>query len=419
METGNIYSSVDVASAMPTATGRSEWLLLASLYSTQYLGLNFFVIALVAILRAEGAGLETLGLVYLLGLVWPLKLFWAPLIDRIRFPRFGHYRGWLLLTQSLLVATLLAIGQFSVVDDFAIVYALCFAVALIASTQDIAVDGLACRLLRPEQRGLGNGLQVAGGLIGNLLGGGLMLMMFPHIGWAGCMAALAGLTAISLFQLIVFHEPSWPETTARTARGLYRRAYDFWRKPGRGPWLILLILVPAASGMAYSVVTPLLVDRGWGPGELGLTINVFGSIAGLAAALATGWWIGKTTRRNALLQGVVVQIGAALSILPLVLGLGGDGIAIISVISYFLLYNPAAAVMSTLMMDRAAVESPATDFTLQFSIYQFAAIAAMALGAYLAGALGYAGLGFAATAAAVLAAFLAWIFRTDTTGTSA
>ncbi len=56
--------------------GMRQWALLASLYSTQYLGLNFFVVALVAILRSEGAELDTLGLVYMLGLIWPLKLLW-------------------------------------------------------------------------------------------------------------------------------------------------------------------------------------------------------------------------------------------------------------------------------------------------------------------------------------------------------
>ena len=51
-----------------------EWRLLASLYGTQCLGLMFFVVAMVAILRERGAGMDTIGQVYLLGMVWPLKV---------------------------------------------------------------------------------------------------------------------------------------------------------------------------------------------------------------------------------------------------------------------------------------------------------------------------------------------------------
>jgi hypothetical protein len=46
---------------------RATWWLLASLYTTQYLGLGFFMVALVAILRERGVPLEQLGMVYLLG----------------------------------------------------------------------------------------------------------------------------------------------------------------------------------------------------------------------------------------------------------------------------------------------------------------------------------------------------------------
>ena len=45
------------------------WRLLASLYSTQFLGLMFFVVAMAAILRERGASLDTIGLVYLLSLI--------------------------------------------------------------------------------------------------------------------------------------------------------------------------------------------------------------------------------------------------------------------------------------------------------------------------------------------------------------
>ncbi|MBL3553745.1 MFS transporter [Rhodovulum sulfidophilum] len=384
--------------------GTRQWALLASLYSTQYLGLNFFVVALVAILRTEGAQLDVLGLVYMLGLIWPLKLIWAPMIDRFTIGRGGHFRGWLLLTQGLLVLLLLAIGRFDVIDDFPLVYALCLGVALLAATQDIAVDGLACRLLPETGRGLGNGLQIAGGLVGNMVGGGLILMLYPQIGWEGCLTLLAVLTAIPAVQLIGFDEPAWQRYGDATGK-LYRRMTVFWWQPGQRCWLGIVLLVSASSGMAYAVLMPLLVDQGWGPARIGLVVNVFGSIAGLVAALISGWLMHRLSRRDALVMGVGLQIaGVAALLLP---AWGLTQAAAFGAIAYFLCYNPVSVVMATMMMDRAAPQSAATDFTLQFTSGQFAAIAAMSAGAAMAAQIGYGGVLGVALGAGSVALLLA------------
>ena len=72
--------------------------LLAGLYVSQFLGVGFFYTALAAILRDRGASLEQLGTIQAVGLIWALKVFWAPIVDRYG-PRRGHYRGWLLVLQ--------------------------------------------------------------------------------------------------------------------------------------------------------------------------------------------------------------------------------------------------------------------------------------------------------------------------------
>lgn len=91
-------SSVERSFPVPS---RRTWALLASLYSTRFLGLMFFVIAMVAILREGGASLDTIGLVYLMGMAWPLKALYAPWIDRharlLTFWRGPQRRRWLLV----------------------------------------------------------------------------------------------------------------------------------------------------------------------------------------------------------------------------------------------------------------------------------------------------------------------------------
>ncbi|EFU70729.1 major facilitator superfamily transporter MFS_1 [Aliarcobacter butzleri JV22] len=88
----------------------SAMTLLFSLYTTQFLGLGFFMEAFIGILRQNGVPLENLGFIYMLGLFWVFRFLWAPFIDRIYFKKMGHYRAWIIIFQSLMVITIFAIS---------------------------------------------------------------------------------------------------------------------------------------------------------------------------------------------------------------------------------------------------------------------------------------------------------------------
>src|SRR6187401_930582 len=59
-------------------------------------------------MREVGVNLGTIGLFALVGTPYTLKFLWAPLIDALDVPvlsrRLGRRRGWLLLSQVLLIA---------------------------------------------------------------------------------------------------------------------------------------------------------------------------------------------------------------------------------------------------------------------------------------------------------------------------
>ena len=385
----------------------STWSLLLSLYITQSLGVSFFIVALIAILREQGASLERISLIYLLGMLSAGKLLWAPLVDRFRLtPGGGHYRGWLLLTQSCLAGGLALLGGLDVATDFASVYALCLLVVLCCATQDIAVDGLACRLLTPAERGIGNGLQTAGGLLSYAIGGGLVLILYPEIGWRNCLWMLAAGTSLSLVQLFFFREPDWPRVTATSGR-VMMRLVTFWRRERAGGWLLILLFYSAGISIAYSILIPVLIDVGWSMARIGLLVNVAGSIVGFISALLTGWLIRYLSRRQALLLAALTQTIAVAAIALPVQGYTSEAAVTFAVGVYFFCYNPAMTVVSTLMMDSASKETPATDYTLQFSIYKFSSMFMGASGAYLAGRLGYSSVHGAALFFALLAILLA------------
>lgn len=394
-------------------TQRSLWILLGSLYTTQSLALMFFIVAFVAILRERGASLDQIGLVYMLGMVWPFKFLWAPWVDSYSCTRHGHYRFWLLLMQAGMVCMLVGMSGFDPLRDFVWIYVLCLVVALLSATQDIAVDGLVCRMLPVHERGLANGLQIAGNLLGTLLGAGVVLMCYQWLGWMGSMWLLAAVTAVSWVQLLIFREPSWKiQATDITAN--VRRFWTFWREPGRMYWLAVLILYPVGSSLGYALIAPLLIDQGWSLEKVGFALNVVGPAAGGVAAVGTGGAVRRLGRRKAMIGAAILQLVSVVAIVPLVLDVKGAWLVMVLVAVYYGCYNPASVVLATLMMDEASRSSPATDYALQFSVNQFFAFGMVSLGAVIAQRLGYQGVLWVAAVAGVLAIALSMRFRPET-----
>ncbi|BBO85450.1 MFS transporter [Desulfosarcina ovata] len=386
------------------------WLLLASLYMTQFLGLSFFWIALVVIMRRQGAPMERLGVIYLLGLFWAIKFLWAPLVDRFAFGRLGHYRGWLLLTQSGMVLNLIIIGCFDISTQFGAVLTGCVVLAFLSSTQDIAADGLTCRLLSAKERGLGNGIQYAGGMLGNVLGGGVVLMAYPHIGWKGCMAILALCTSVSLFQVLCFREKTYSVACQNSPVPL-RRFWSFWQTSGHKQWFLLLLIYPIGSTLAHAILAPMMVDVGWSMERIGMVMNILGSILSALSSLFTGWLLRWRARSSVLIGAATVQVIGLLAITLSLIGLPDDWRVHCSVGACFLIHGVLLTLISTMMMDRASLKSPATDFTLQFSAYYFLKFVAAAGSTILAGQLGYLAVLMVACAFACLALVLALYFK--------
>lgn len=389
---------------------RRVWWLLGSLYTTQSVALMFFMGAFVAILLEQGAAMERISMIYLVGMVWPLKFLWAPLVDRFQLSRHGHYRGWLILMQAGMVLTLLVLATLDVARDFDTIYALCLLIAMLSATQDIAVDGLACRVLPEAQRGVGNGLQISGGLLGNLLGAGAVLIVYRHVGWAGSMGILAAVTSVSLLQLLAYREPRWPLSESSTL-AFVARLWTFWRQPGARRWLALVLLYTVSSSLAYALITPMLLAQGSSLAHIGWVVNVFGSIVGGVAAMLSGWLLYRLGRRRALILAAMIQVlGIGAIALPL-LASASESTPVVAVGLYFFCYNPAAVVLATLMMDHVSADSPATDYSVQFSLNQFFALGMIAAGAALLVPLGYAGVLVLAALLALLAVGLAVSYR--------
>ena len=343
--------------------------LLGALYFSQGLPFGFFVQALPAVLRQQGVSLAAIGLSTLLALPWALKLLWAPLVDRHRGSRLGPRRGWLLPLQLGSALLLAALALADPARSLAWLVLGILLVNLLAATQDVAADGLAIDLLRRRERGLGNGVQVAGYRVGMIVGGGALLVAFEHLGWALTFMSAALLLLLATVPVWRLREPpraipaspAAPASVRDTLRWLTRDT------EARG-WLVVLVLYKAGEHLGTSMLRPFYVDRGLGLADLGVLLGGFGFAAGLVGALLGGVAVERLGRRRALLWLGLVQAAAvagyAWSVSPEAHGVRIWGPVVVE----HLASGMATAALFTLMMDRCRLEHAASDYTFQASL---------------------------------------------------
>jgi predicted MFS family arabinose efflux permease len=371
---------------------------LSVLYVTQYLGIGFITVGLVAILRDGGTSLDTLALLQFGGLIWPIKFLWAPLIDRYGSARRGHYRSWLLVLQTAMVLALLALIPFTdPAADLGPVLAVCAAYVFLSATQDIAVDAVAVRLLSDRQRGHGNGIQIAAGYAGTVIGGGLCVVVYDRLGWVAAITLLGALTAAGLVTIAVFREPVRHDRPAGAAIA-YRALFSVLGQPGCKRWTFGVVpLLYVGSGAAYALVSPALVDAGWSLQRIGVVTGVVISIPAIVAGLLAGAGTARFGRSGVLLTGSLLVVAGILALLPMLSGAAPLGRTVVALSVFIAAYTAVNVVLYTVNMDYSRAGSGGTDFTVLSSFGLICSYLAASIGLVAAGRVGYPAVAIAAT----------------------
>ncbi|MCG5470606.1 MFS transporter [Micromonospora sp. LAH09] len=363
---------------------------LTALYVTQYLGVGFITVGLTAILRDGGTSLDTLALLQIVGLIWPIKFLWAPILDRYGSQHRGHYRSWLLVLQSALVLALLALLPFTdPADALGPIVAICAAYVFFSATQDIAVDAVAVRMLAESSRGTGNGIQVAASYLGNLLGGGACVLVYDQFGWAAAIGLLTAMTAVGLLVVLRFREPPRTDRVAKVGTA-YRALLSVFGQPGCRLWTFGVVpLVYVGAGMAYALVTPALVDAGWSLGRIGVVTGVVTSVPAIVAGLVAGLGIGRFGRGGVLVVGGVALTVSTLLLLPLMNGRAPLGGTVAALCCFMVAYTVANVVLYTVNMDYSRPDTGGTDFTVLSSFGLVCSFVAASIGLAAADGVGY------------------------------
>ena len=279
------------------------------------LPLYILVSLLPAWLRSEGVNLKAIGLFALINLPFTWKFLWAPFFDRY-IPPLGRRRGWLIISQVLLLLSIPVFGAFNPkLDIWAIAY-LATVVAFFSASQDIVLDAYRRELLIDNELGLGNAVHVNAYKIAGLIPGSLSLILADRMAWSSVFMITALFMIPGILMTIFVAEPALKDGRPKTLKAAVVEPFnEFIGRNGMQTALLILafiFLYKLGDSMATALATPFYLDMGFSKTEIGLIAKNAGLWPSVIGGLLGGIWMFKLGINRALWIFGFVQMIAIL-----------------------------------------------------------------------------------------------------------
>lgn len=219
--------------------------------------------SLSAWMTKSNVDVKTIGLFSLVGLPYAFKFLWAPAMDRFMPPLLGRRRGWLVVTQLVLMLAIMGMA-WTGPDQLKWVAFFAMAVAFFSASQDIVADAYRSDVLHERELGAGAALFVAGYRMAMICSGAGVLLLAGWIGWELAFTAMAVL--MGLCTVVTFFAPE-PEVAVAPPLSMREAVRDplaaFAR--GRAQWRVValfafVLLFKLPDTLANRMTMPFLLD---------------------------------------------------------------------------------------------------------------------------------------------------------------
>lgn len=334
-------------------------------------GLPYLLVfsTLTAWLRDESVSRSAIGFFAWVGMIYSIKVIWAPIVDNLRLPKLhqalGRRRSWMLLAQFGIVAALVMMS-WAGPERLVLLSALAVIVAFSSATQDIAIDAYRIEASAVEHQAALSAAYILGYRVALLVSGAGALYAAEYFGWAASYQIMAAFGCVGVLTTLIIRRPVAEKNDRLEAamgneqRPVRRSALlprlfidpvvDFFERNGRfALFLLTLIAVYRLSDITMGIMAnPFYLDMGYTKVEianiakgLGFGLSLLGSFLGGLFVVRFG------LLRTLLLGAILVALtnltfaGLALSgpdlmLLALVIGLDNlsGGIAATSFIAY-------------------------------------------------------------------------------------
>lgn len=280
---------------------------------TSGLPLYFLINLIPAWLRSEHIDLKTIGLFALIGLPFTWKFVWSPIMDAVRLPFLGRRRGWMLVTQIGLLATLMAYAFLNPHQHMPVIMGLSLTVAFFSASQDIVLDAFRREILPDSELGLGNAIHVNAYRIAALVPGSLSLILADMMPWHNVFVITALFMIPGLLMtLFLAREPQLPPSAPRTfTQTVVEPFREFFTRKGVQQALLVLafiFLYKLGDSMATALATPFYLDMGYSKTDIGIIAKNAGLWPAVIFGIIGGIWMLKLGINKALWLFGLVQI---------------------------------------------------------------------------------------------------------------
>ncbi len=277
-------------------------------------GLPLYILIqlLPAWLRSEQVDLKAIGFFALIQLPYNWKFLWSPLLDRFAIPLFGRRRGWILVTQILLLVSIPVFGFFHPKLDLWTIAYVATAIAFFSASQDIVLDAYRREILSDTELGLGNSVHVNAYRVAGLVPGSLSLILADRMPWTGVFIITALFMLPGILMTIFVSEPKIAGTPPKSLRDAIVEPFrEFLQRNGMTNALLVLafiFLYKLGDSMATALATPFYIDMGFTKTEIGLIAKNAGLWPSIIGGLIGGIWMLKIGINRALWLFGLVQL---------------------------------------------------------------------------------------------------------------
>ena len=308
-------------------------------------GLPFLLVfsTLSAWLRAEEVSRAAIGFFSWVGITYSVKVFWAPIVDRVPLPIItrvlGRRRSWMLLAMVGIAVGLLGMAGVDPAEDLRLLALLALLVAFSSATQDIAIDAYRIEAVARELQGAMAATYQLGYRIALLVAGGGALVLADATSWSIAYVCLASLTLVGVATVLVIQEPLVPSGSLPRLDGakswivasVVNPFVDFFSRNGRLALVILVFvgLFRISDLLMGVMANPFYIDLGFSLTQIGLIIKVYGTVATVVGAFLGGALVIRYGIMWPLLVGAVLL--ASTNLLFSVLALIGPDVVMLVV----------------------------------------------------------------------------------------
>jgi PAT family beta-lactamase induction signal transducer AmpG len=177
-------------------------------------GLPFLLVFSTLNARLADIGVETatIGFFSWLGITYSIKVFWAPIVDRLKLPvldrLLGKRRSWILLAQGGIATGLYLMAQVDAIAAPEMMAYCGLLVAFSSATQDVAIDAYRIEIAEERLQAALAATYIFGYRLALLVAGAGALYLAEFWSWQVSYEVMALLVGVGMVTVLIVREPT-------------------------------------------------------------------------------------------------------------------------------------------------------------------------------------------------------------------